>query len=97
MSYSIAVLKESYFRYDIIRVRNYTIPFLKQAKYNVKKSHGKDFLKFDFDSPKYINQNLKHKTEFIMKCKEYLAEKKIKNVHENNIYKHGKQQNERTT
>ena len=57
---------------------------------------------FDFDCPKNIDENLKYEIEFIIKCNEPLAEKKIKNKieqllfkckHGNNIHEHGKQQN----
>ena len=34
---------------------------------------------FDFDWPKDVNENLKDKTEFIIKSNESLAENKIKN------------------
>ena len=58
---------------------------------------------FNFDWPKYANENLKHEIEFIIKSNESLAENKIKNEteqlllkhkHVNNIHEHGKQQNE---
>ena len=58
---------------------------------------------FDFDWPKDADKNVKHKIEFIIKCNESLVENVIKNETEqllskhkqgNNIYKHGKQQNE---
>ena len=58
---------------------------------------------FDFDWPKNVDENLKHESEFIIKSNESLAENKIKNkieqllskyMHGNNIYEHGKQQNE---
>ena len=58
---------------------------------------------FDFDSPKDVDENLKHKIELIIKNNESLAENKIKNKteqllakykHGNNIHEHGKQQNE---
>ena len=32
---------------------------------------------FDFDRPKNVDENLTHKTEFIIKSSEYLAENKI--------------------
>ena len=35
--------------------------------------------RFDFDWPKYVDENLKHETEFIIKSNESLAENKIKN------------------
>ena len=55
---------------------------------------------------KVVDDNLKHKIEFIIKSNEYLAENKIKNEteqlllkckHGNNIHEHRKQQNEWTT
>ena len=58
---------------------------------------------FNFDWPKYVDENLKHKIEFVIKKNESLAENKIKNKieqllsrykHGNNIHEHGKQQNE---
>ena len=58
---------------------------------------------FNFDWPKVVDDNLKHKIEFIIKSKEYLAENKIKNEteqlllkckHGNNIHEHRKQQSE---
>ena len=58
---------------------------------------------FDFDWPKVVDENLKHKIEFIIKSNEPLAENKVKNEieqllfkykHGNNIHEHGKQQNE---
>ena len=58
---------------------------------------------FNFDWPKYADENLKHESEFIIKGNESLAENKIKNENEqsllrykhgNNIHEHGKQQNE---
>ena len=58
---------------------------------------------FNFDWTKYDDQNFKHKTEFIIKSNESLAENKIKSEigqlllkckHGSNIHKHGKQQNE---
>ena len=61
----------------------------------------KTFL-FNFDQSKYVDENLKHEIEFIIKSNESLAENKIKNKieqllkynHGNNIYEHGKQQSE---
>ena len=46
---------------------------------------------FDFDWPKDVDENLKHKIEYIMKSNEYLAENKIKNNIEqlSSKYKHG--------
>ena len=58
---------------------------------------------FDFDWPNDVDENLKHKIEFIIKSNESSAEKKIKNEIEqliskykrgNNFHEHGKQQNE---
>ena len=58
---------------------------------------------FIFDCPKDVDENLKHKIEFIIKSNESLAENKIKNgieqlllkyKHGNDIHEHGKQQNE---
>ena len=45
---------------------------------------------FNFDWPKYVVENLKHETEFIMKSNEPLAENKIKNEIEQLLlkYKH---------
>ena len=57
---------------------------------------------FDFDQPKDVDQNLKHKTEFIIKSNESLAENKIKSETEqllskykngNKIHQHEKQLN----
>ena len=57
---------------------------------------------FNFDWQKDVDENLKHKIEFIIKSNESLAENKIKNEieqlllkykHGNNIHEHGKQQN----
>ena len=57
--------------------------------------HPKTFY-FDFDWPKDVDENLKHKIEFIIKSNEYLAKNKIKNKieqllskykHENDIHK----------
>ena len=59
--------------------------------------------RFNFDWSKYIDENLKHEIEFIIKSNESLAENKIKNEieqlllkykHGNNIHEHRKQQNE---
>ena len=56
----------------------------------------------NFDWPKNVDENLKYKTEFIVKRNESLAENKIKNKikqlllkykHGNDIQKHEKQQN----
>ena len=58
---------------------------------------------FDFDRPKYVDENLKYETEFIIKSNKSLAKNKIENKiehlllkykHGNNIHEHGKQQNE---
>ena len=58
---------------------------------------------FNFDQAKYLDENLKHEIEFIVKSNEPLAENKIKREikqlllkynHENNIHEHRKQQNE---
>ena len=52
--------------------------------------------------PNYVDKNLKHKIEFIIKRSEPLADKKIKieieqllskYKHVNDIHEHGKQQN----
>ena len=57
---------------------------------------------FNFDWPKDVDESLKHEIEFIINNNESLAKNKIKNEieqlllkyeHENNIHKHGKQQN----
>ena len=54
-----------------------------------------------FGRPKYVDENLKHETEFITKSSEFLAENKIINdneqlllkyEHGNNIYEYRKQQ-----
>ena len=58
---------------------------------------------FNFDCPKYVDENLKHEIEFIMKSNESLAENKIKSEieqlllkfqHGDNIYEQEKHQNE---
>ena len=58
---------------------------------------------FNFDWPKYANENLKHEIEFIIKSNESLADNKteneteqllLKHKHVNSIHEHGKQQNE---
>ena len=58
---------------------------------------------YNFDWPKGVDENLKHKIKFIIKSNESLAENKIKNEieqlflkykHGSNIHEHGKQQNE---
>ena len=58
---------------------------------------------FNFDWQKYVDENLKYETEFIVKSNESLAENKIKNKieqlllfykHGNNIHGHRKHQNE---
>ena len=54
---------------------------------------------------KYVNENLKHEIEFIIKSIESLAENKkneteqllLKYKYGNNIYEHGKQQNKWAT
>ena len=55
---------------------------------------------FNFDWPKYVDENLTHEIEFIIKSNESLAENKIKNEieqlllkykHGNNILEHRKQ------
>ena len=58
---------------------------------------------FYFDWPKDVDENLKHKIEFIIKRNESYGENKNKNQqllskykHRNNIHEHGKQQNEFT-
>ena len=56
---------------------------------------------FNFDWPKDVDENLKHKIEFIIKSKESLAKNKIneteqlllKYKHGNDIHEHRKQQN----
>ena len=57
---------------------------------------------FKFDWPKDVDENLKHKIEFIIKSNESLAENKIKNDSQqlllkykygNVIHEHGKKQN----
>ena len=59
--------------------------------------------RFNFDLPKDVDENLKREIEFIRKSTDSLAENKIKNKieqlllkykHGNNIYEHGKPQNE---
>ena len=61
---------------------------------------------FNFDWSKYVDEDLKHETEFIIKANQVLAEDKIKDEteqlllkynHGNNFYKHRKQQNEWVT
>ena len=57
---------------------------------------------FDFDWPKNVDKNLKHEVEFIIKSNESLDENRINEIeqllsrykHGNDIYEHGKQQNE---
>ena len=58
---------------------------------------------FNFNWPKYVDENLKHEIEFIIISNESLAENKIKNEteqlllkykHGNNIHEQGKLQNE---
>ena len=43
---------------------------------------------FHFDWPKYVDDNLKHESEFIIKSNEYLAKNKIKNETEQLLLKH---------
>ena len=61
---------------------------------------------FNFDWLKYVDENLKQETEFILKSNESLAKNKIKNQieqillkykHGSDIHEHGKQQIEWTT
>ena len=56
---------------------------------------------FNFDWPKYVDENLKHEIELIIKSNESLAENKTKNEieqlllkskHGNSIHEHRKQQ-----
>ena len=35
---------------------------------------------FNFDWPKYVDENLKHETEFVIKNNDSLAENKIKKI-----------------
>ena len=58
---------------------------------------------FNFDWLKYVDDNLKHEIQFIIKGNKSLAENKIKNKieqlflkykHGNDIHEHGKQQSE---
>ena len=58
---------------------------------------------FNFDWPKYVDENLKHEIDFIIKSNESLVENKmgtkievllLKYKHGNNIHEHGKPQNE---
>ena len=57
---------------------------------------------FEFDWPKDVDNNLKHKIKFVVKSNESLAENKVKNEikqlllkykHGYDIHEHGKQQN----
>ena len=52
---------------------------------------------FNFDLPKYVDENLKHEIEFIVKINESLAENKVKDEIEQLLskYKHGNNINER--
>ena len=60
---------------------------------------------FNFDWPKYVDENSKHEIKFIIKSNDSLAENKTKKrdwtsivkryKHGKNIPEHGKQQNER--
>ena len=61
---------------------------------------------FNFDWSKYVDENLKHEIEFIVKSNESLAENKIRNnveqlfwkhKHGNNIHEHRRQQKEWVT
>ena len=61
---------------------------------------------FNFDWSKYVDENLKHEIEFIIKSNESLAENKIRNnieqffwkyKHGNNIHEHRRQQKEWVT
>ena len=61
---------------------------------------------FNFDWPKDVDEDLKHKIEFNIKSNKSLAENKIKkkteqllskNKYGNNVHEHGKQQNQSTT
>ena len=58
---------------------------------------------FNFDWSKQVDENLKHKVEYIIKSNESLAENKMKNEieqlllkdkHENNIHENEKQKTE---
>ena len=58
---------------------------------------------FYFDFPKDVDENLKHKIEFIIKSNEPFADNKLENKiqqllskykHGNNIHEHEKQKNE---
>ena len=48
----------------------------------IVKRDSKSFC-FNFDWPKYVDENLKHEIEYIIKNNESLAENKIKNKTEN--------------
>ena len=57
---------------------------------------------FNFDWPKYVDENLKHEIKIIIKSNESFSENKIKNKteqlllkykHGNNIHEHRKQPN----
>ena len=72
-------------------------------KYNCDK-RSQNFI-FWYDWPKDVDENLKHKAEFIIKSNKALAKKKAKNEieqllskckHGNNIHENRKQQNEQT-
>ena len=60
---------------------------------------------FNFDYSKYVDENLKHEIEFIVKSNEFLPENKkneieqllLKYKHGKNIHEHRKHQNEWTT
>ena len=58
---------------------------------------------FNFHWPKYVDENLMHEIQFIIKSNESIDENKVKNEieqlllrykHGNNIHEHEKQQNE---
>ena len=54
-------------------------------------------VRFNFDWPKDVDGNLKHKIEFIIKSNESLVENNkllLKYKHGNNIHEHRKQQDE---
>ena len=63
---------------------------------------------FNFDRPKYADENLKHEIEFIIKSnkpwinqwikqKHEIEKLLLKHKHENNIHEHRKQQNKWAT
>ena len=51
---------------------------------------------FNFDRPKYVDENLKHEIDIIIKTNELIEieQSLSKYKHGNNIHEHGKQQNE---